>query len=241
MSRKNSSACYLLCRSACGARTRACRVHTRVNAFAPSRICTRPRIVFNSRNQASLHWIPLNVPGDLTPFSFITNVMIVRLALPKLLARAMQQPISLPSRDALQRFQQQARRDPRQQKHVNMIGHDHERPEMILSQILAAKQRLDYQRGHRFASQTHRTGVRSIQVPIHPHKSFTIRDFAGWWKMRARQASVQIPGQEEPTVVGVQVGEAALGGHALNSGALPKKLSRSHECERCTQECVRYI
>jgi hypothetical protein len=121
VSRKNSSAC--------GARTRACRVHTRVNAFAPSRVCTRPRIVFDSRNQSSLHRIPLNVSGDLAPLGFISNPMVVRLALPKLLTRAMKQPISLPSRDALERFQQHAGRNRRQQRQVDVIGHDDERPE----------------------------------------------------------------------------------------------------------------
>jgi len=41
-------------------------------------------------------------------------------------------------------------------------------------------------------------------------------------------------------VVGIDVRKAALGRHELVSVATALKLSRSHECERCTQECVRH-
>ena len=95
----------------CGARTLACRVHTRVNAVAPSRICTRPRIILGSRNQPRLHWIPFNVTGDLAPLPLISHPMIVGLALPKLLPSAIQQPVRFPRCNALERFQQQAGRN----------------------------------------------------------------------------------------------------------------------------------
>jgi hypothetical protein len=51
---------------------------------------------------------------------------------------------------------------------------------------------------------------------------------------------VQMPGKEQPTVIGIDVGKAALGWHELISGANGYKISRSHECERGTHECVRH-
>jgi hypothetical protein len=51
---------------------------------------------------------------------------------------------------------------------------------------------------------------------------------------------MQMPGEEQPTVGGIQVGEAALGAHVRSSASLRKKISRSHECERGTHECVRH-
>jgi hypothetical protein len=56
---------------------------------------------------------------------------------------------------------------------------------------------------------------------------------------------VQMPGQKEPAIIGINVGKAALGRHPLSSGSIGPKISRSHEwrsheCERCTHECVRH-
>jgi hypothetical protein len=51
---------------------------------------------------------------------------------------------------------------------------------------------------------------------------------------------VQVPGEEQPGVVGIDVRKTALGRHELVSVATALKLSRSHECERGTQECVRH-
>ena len=225
MSRKNSSLpssatqtstqIFAIWTAVCGARTLACRVHTRVNAFAPSGVCTRPKVVLSSRNQTSLYRIPFNIASDFAPLPVISNPVIIRLPLPKLPASAVEQPVSFTRRGALQRFQQHAGRNRRQQKHVDMIGHDYKRPEMVLAQVLTAKQRLDYQCGDRFAPQIQRTSVGSVQVAIHPGKSFAIGELAGWRKMGARQAAVQVPCYEEPVIIRIDVGKAALGRHAL--------------------------
>jgi hypothetical protein len=52
---------------------------------------------------------------------------------------------------------------------------------------------------------------------------------------------VQMPGEEEPAVIGIYVGQSALGSHGMGSGGNRNKISRSHECgaeagERGTQE-----
>jgi hypothetical protein len=51
---------------------------------------------------------------------------------------------------------------------------------------------------------------------------------------------MQVPGHEEPAVFRIDVREPALRGHWLDSGIWVTKISRSHECERGTHECVRY-
>jgi hypothetical protein len=109
-----------------------------------------------------------------------------------------------------------------------------------MSQVLAAKQRFDDQRGDRLASQMKRAGGRSIENAIHPSEGLAIGDFAGRRKMRAGKAAMQMPGEEQPMVIGIDVGKAALGRHAMGSGGIRIKISRSHECERGTQECVRH-
>jgi hypothetical protein len=242
VSRKNSDGGARFCRARTGvrgARTLACRVHTRVNASTPFRICTRPRIFFHPRSQASLHRIVLDVRRNAVPLVLAPYPVIIGLALPKLPARAMQQPVCFTRRGAFQRFQQQAGRNRRQQKQVNVIRHDDEGPETIVAAALTAKQRLDHQRGNRFLPQKRRAYTGSIQVAIHPREGFAIGDLAGWRKMGVGKAAVQMPSKEEPLIIGIDVGKAALG-HTLVSGAIVVKFSRSHECERGTQECVRH-
>jgi hypothetical protein len=51
---------------------------------------------------------------------------------------------------------------------------------------------------------------------------------------------MQMPSEEQPAVTGIDMRKAALGRHALISGGMADKFSRSHECERGTQECVRH-
>ncbi len=240
MSRKNSS-------GACGARTRfrgartlACRVHTRVNAWSPSRICARPRIFLRSGSQSRLHRIPLDVVGDPAPLFLASHPVVVRLALPKLLPCRTKQPVRFPRRDAFQGFQQEARRNRGKQKQVNVIGHDDERPEAILSQLFSPKERLNHQRCNVFSPEMHWTGVCHVEKTIHPHESLAVGDLAGGWKMRAGQAAMQMPGKEQPAVVRIDMGKPSLGRHSLNSGVIGLKFSRSHECERGTQECVRH-
>ena len=234
MSRKSSKSCLR------GARTLACRVHTRVNAWSPLRICTRPRIVLHSSNQASLHRISLDIGGDSVPFRIVSHPMIVRFPLPKLLTSAMQNPIGLSRGDTFQRLQKQARRNRRQQKHMNVIRHNHEGPEAIVSQVLTTEERLDYQGGDRHLAEINGARGCSVEVAIHPRKSLAIGNLAGWREVRTRQTAMQMPRKEEPAIVGINVGKTALGWHALCSGMILQEFSRSHECERGTQECVRH-
>ena len=242
------SACAAcLCASACaaclcarGARTRACRVHTRVNALTPPRIRTRPWIILHPLRQPSLHRIPLNVSGDLAPLLSVSHPMIIGLPLPKLVARSMQQPVRLTRRGALQRFQQKARRNRGQQQQVDMIRHDHPWSQLVVSEAFATKQRFDHKSGNCLVPQMNGSGSCPVEAAIHPSERFAIGHLARRRKVRTRQTAVQMPSEEQPAVVRIEMGKAALRSHALISGAIGYKISRSHECERGTQECVRH-
>jgi hypothetical protein len=166
--------------------------------------------------------------------------MVIGLPLPELLASAMKQPVGLTRGSSLERFQQQARRNRRQQKQVDVIRHDYKRSEAIVSQVLAVEERFDYKRGDGFAPQINGTRVRSVEAAIHPRKSRAIGSFASGWEVRTRQTAMQVPGEEQPAIVRVDMREAALGWHAPNSAVIELKISRSHECERGTHECVRH-
>jgi len=227
VSRKNSKSPRGARVGACGARTLACRVHTRVNASAPSRICTRPRIFFPSRDHPSLHRIVFDIRRNAIPFHLATYPMIVGLALPELLAGTMQQPVCSTRGSAFQRFEQQAGRNRGQQKQMDVIRHDNERPESIVSQLLPAEQRLNDQRGNCFTSQMKGAARCRIEKPVYPRESFAVGDLVGRRKMRGRQAAVHGPGKEQPTVVGIDMGEAALGRHAMGVGEVGLK-SRVH-------------
>ena len=228
------------CLCACGARTRACRVHTRVNALTPPRIRTRPWIILHPLRQPSLHRIPLNVSGDLAPLLSVSHPMIIGLPLPKLLARAMQQPVSFPRCGALQRFQQKAGSNRGQYQQMDMVRHDHPRSQLVVSKAFATEQRFDHKSGNCLVPQVNGTGTCKVEVAIHPRESFAVGNFARRRKVRTRQTTVQVPREEQPAVVWIEMGKAALRSHALISGAIGYKISRSHECERGTQECVRH-
>jgi hypothetical protein len=61
----------------CGARTRACRVETFLDA------CTRLRILFWEHDQSSVQGIVLNVYSDALEFGLVSSPVVVRLLLPE--------------------------------------------------------------------------------------------------------------------------------------------------------------
>ena len=223
-----------------GARTRACRVHTRVNAWRKFRIGTRPSIILDAVNQTCLHGIPLDVLCNSPELGFISHPVIIRLALPELLPGSAEKAIRLASSRPFQSLQQFVRGDQRLQKNVNVIGHQNERAEVIMSQLHAAEQRSRDNFGDIVASQRHRTRARGIQVTIDPDEYLPAAGFSGRRKRTGGDASVQVPSEEEPAILRVKVGEAAVGVHRNSSTSAKEKFSRSHECERGTQECVRH-
>ena len=217
------------------ARTPACRVHTRVNA----RVGRGPLVIFDVLNQAGSNRIPLDVPGNSIPFVLISHPMIVGFALPELLAGAIEQSIGFARGSSFQRFEQLARRYRRTQEHVDMVRHNYERSELIMAEIGAFQKGVNDNLRNVFLPQEQRPRSCFIQVAIHPGECFTRGRLRRRREFSRRECAVQCPGYEQPGV-GIDVGEAATGVHPLSSAMTQPKISRSHECERGTQECVRH-
>jgi hypothetical protein len=93
---------------------------------------------------------------------------------------------------------------------------------------------------NRLLSQVHGAGTGSVQIAIHPNESFPRRGFAGRCELTAGQTAMQMPRHEEPSVFRIEMRKPAVRGHWLDSAISSTKISRSHECERGTQECVRH-
>ncbi len=89
---------------------------------------------------------------------------------------------------------------------------------------------------YRLVPQMNRTGSCSIEITIHPGESFAIGNLAGGREMRGWQAAVQMPCEEQPAVVGIEVGKTALGRHASNSGVSGYKISR-HQVQQFDRNC----
>jgi hypothetical protein len=278
-----------------GARTRACSVHTRVNASSPLIVRTRPGIILSLANQSSLHRVILYVSENPFPLPIVPHPMVVRFPLPERLARSAEYKVRPSGRNAFERLQQHAWRDHRQQQNVHMVCHDGKCSEIELAQFNAFEQRGNYQFRNSILSQEHRTGSSAIHIAVHPNKCL-----AGGELMRRRippvgKAPVEMPSNEEPLTFGIDVGQPAGGMHCSDSATYalkislnrnrgaricgartpacsvhtrvnasspvaalqsspqgkcaptafiranqPADISRSHECERCTQECVRH-
>jgi hypothetical protein len=230
VSRRNSS---------CGARTHACRVRTHANA--KRRVSTRPRVIFDCGNDASPDGVPLNVSSNPIPLVTASDPMIVGLPLPKLFASPIEKPVRVASSRSLERFQEPSRRTQRQQQHVYMIRHDDERSKLVMAEFSAAEQRIEDQLRDSVLPQERRATSRGIEVAIYPSKGFARRSFRGRRESSNRQTTVQRPRDEQPTALGIAVWQASSGVHAFGSVFSSPNFSRSHECERGTQECVRHI
>jgi hypothetical protein len=225
VSRKNFSVCRDARSRACwialsrGARTRACRVHTRVNAWvsvrvnAQPRISARPRIILDPRNQAGLHRIPLDVASNAVPLLLVANPVIVRLTLPELLAGMVQQSIGLACGRSLKRFQKMGRRYDGPQEYVNVVGHDYEGSKLVVAELDSSVQGVYEKLGDAGLSQRPRTHPCCVEVAVNPGESFSRRGFGRWREPAGRKASVQRPGYEKPPTLGIRMGKPAAGVH----------------------------
>ena len=177
---------------------------------------------------------------QITRIPRITCPIVVRFALPELLTRTPKQPVSLVRGVTLQRFQQFTRRCQWPQQYVHMVGHHNKCPEPVMAEFNAFEQRFDNECGDGFLPEEHRAGNCSIQIEVHPHKGFA-RGKLSWRRvLSVGQTAMQVPGYEEPSVFRIDVRESTALVHCLGSANLGREISRSHECERCTHECVRH-
>jgi hypothetical protein len=53
-----------------------------------------------------------------------------------------------------------------------------------------------------------------VQVAIDPDEGLAGGDFGRWWEAGVGEAAVEVPGEEQPFSLGIDMGEAAVGiGH----------------------------
>jgi len=221
-----------------GARTPACSVHTHVNA-KPG-VSTRPRITLDRRNDASANRVSLDIPRNAIPLVAVSDPMIVRLPLPKRLANAIESLVGLPRSCSFQRLQELSRRNKWQQQHVNVIRHDDKGPQLIVPQLGTLKQRINDDLCNGLLPQERWTGPSLIEISVDPAERLSRCRFRRWREFTRRQAAVKRPRYEQPLAFGIAVRQPPPGVHIASSVQPSPKISRSHECERGTHECVRH-
>jgi hypothetical protein len=99
--------------------------------------------------------------------------MVVRFSLPKWLAASAQQTIRFMSGATFQGFQQPAGRNLRQQQHMNMVRHHHERGQFIMPEFRTTMQRLDHQARDGVLAKEHRAIASRVQLAVQPGESLT--------------------------------------------------------------------
>ena len=212
MSRKSSSG---------GARTRACRVHTRVNAgqvfarvrvqpVAPFGVSARPGIILHLSYHPSLERIPFNISSNPVPFIFVPHPVIIRFAPPERFAGSPEQLISFPRSESFERLQQLTGRYLRKQQYVDMVCHDCKRSKPVVTKFRALEKRINNPLRDRVLLEEHRSGASGIQVPVHPNKRFAGGDLAGRREPRVWKTAMQVPGDEQPATLGIIMGKPAL-------------------------------
>jgi hypothetical protein len=242
------------------ARTRACRVHTRVNArrvfakvrtrhasvralrlqpLTPFWVRARPGIVLHLGHQSRLDRIRFNVPGDPVPFTLVAHPMIVRFAPPELLSSASQQFVCFPRRKSFERLQQFARGYQGEQQYVDVIRHDGKRSELVVPEIRSLKERVNHTFRDGFLLEERWPGASFVQVPIHPNEGFAGSDLVRRREPRTWQAAVQMPGDKKPATLRVAVGKPALRVHATTSAISLENISVAHALVRAVFALMR--
>ncbi len=90
-----------------------------------------------------------------------------------------------------------------------MVRHDHERTQFVVAKLHAFEQRLDHEVGDVRLAEEHGSGAGHVKTAIHPYEGLAGGQFAWGRLLRVSEAAVEVPGEEEPTVRGVDVGEPA--------------------------------
>jgi len=147
--------------------------------------------------------------------------MVVRFALPELLAGVVEQSIGLALGRSLERFQKMGRRYDGPQEYVNVVGHDHEGSKLVVTEFESSVQRVDEELGAAGLSQKLRTLPRCVEVAVNPDESFSRRGLGRRWEPACAKTSVKRPGYEEPPALRIRVRKPAAGVHgslvALNA------------------------
>ena len=139
--------------------------------------------------------------------------MIVGFPLPEWLSRPAQQTIRLARGAPLQRLQQPAGRHLRQQQHMNMVRHHHERSKLIMPEFRPTMQGLYHQVRDGVLAKEHGASTSHVQLAVQPDESLTGRRLVGWREAIRTDSAVKAPGEEQPATLGIKVRQAANGDH----------------------------
>jgi len=224
-------------RRSCGARTRACSAGTLAGGRA------RPAVLQRGVHESTHDGIPLDISDNPLKLALVADPMIVRLPLPKWVSGASQKDIGFTCSRALNRPKKFGGADFRQQKNVDMIGHDHPSPKIVVPKLYATLEPCGYYLRNRVLAQVHRTGSRGIEVSVHPDKCLPGISGALRWVHGFVQASKQVPRHEKPLAFRVTMRETPTGQLHTRSVARGLEISlqpRRQESRRCTHECVRH-
>src|ERR1017187_5891586 len=96
---------------------------------------------------------------------------------------------------------------------MNMVGHHHETPKLIMSECRSPMQRLYHQAGDSLLAREPSPPASRVQLMVQPDESLAGRGFAGWWEVVWTNAPVKVPGKKQPAILWIQVRKAAHGAH----------------------------
>ena len=86
-----------------------------------------------------------------------------------------------------------------------MIGHDHEWTELVMAQLEAALHGIADDLGDFILAQKLRPTSSRVQLSVEPHKRLARGGLVRRWVAAAGQTAMQMPGQEEPSVLGIHM------------------------------------
>jgi len=186
-----------------GAGTRACRAGTHPGA------CTGPTISLGPNRNTGFDRIVLDVSPDANQLGVVADPVIVGLSLPKGIAGSVKKLVRLTSGHAFQRAQHSGDRDFGPKQNMDMVGHENPGTQIVVAEFSAAMQALNHDLGDLLVLQIHRPLPGSIQISIHPNESLTRSHLSRRRISRTRQASVQMPGDEQPFSFNVPMRQTA--------------------------------
>src|SRR6476469_6011402 len=86
-----------------------------------------------------------------------------------------------------------------------MVGHDNESAQIVESGFPAAFKFVDHRLSHFRKPQEHRPMASGIQIAVHPKEGFSGRSFARRRIQSFWQTPLQVPGDEQPAALGVDM------------------------------------
>ena len=180
-----------------------------LHASAPFLIGTGPPEVLCARDYSRSYRVLLNVPRSPVPLRLVPHPMVIRFALPERLTGATQQSIRLSRGEAFQRFEQLTGSFQWQQQHVDMVGHDGECAQPVMTEFDPFEQGRHNYFGDGYLPQVQRPRCCSIEITVHPNEGLSCGELVRWRIPVYGKTPMQVPRDEWPAMLGMHVRESA--------------------------------